>query len=753
MLSVAIKQAAAETRLVPADYATIQQAINDSNDGDVVIVAPGTYQENINFLGKNIVVTSTDPNNPEVVTTTIIRPKLKSRGDVSSIGSAVTFENGESPEAVLTGFTITRGYGTAISEADYLFWGAGIYCLNSSPTIMCNVITGNNAPVEMEGNDPERWQIGYGGGIGCISSSAIITRNIIKDNSAYVGGGIMASGGDVKICNNLICDNSALYGGGGVISSGRLINNTIVSNDASLGGNLYSSGTYQIFILNNSICTAKSGGGVYLPENFDDSSFAFNNVWGNLPGNYAQIDMNTGELIYDDSADGIDLGGNISQNPCFRENYRIASYSPCFDAGDPNYVAYPWQRDIDGEFAVMGARVDIGADEVTDNARPAANAGPDQYFDTLIEVVSLDGTGSYDPDIIDVISYQWRQISGPDVTIVNSDTAEPNFSPVVEAIYVFELTVYDGSSKSAPDSVMIVVGNRAPVADAGDDQSCEPGQQVVLNGSRSYDLDVGDVLSYSWSQISGSSVELLNPNTWAPCFTPDMEGEYVFELIVNDGTDQSLPDTVTVTCRIGSEPDAYGYWWIDSDSNWGPEYNWIDIQETGTRITGLEYTLEECVGPFPLGFDFDFYGNTYNRFYVQSNGLISFGANAITYDNRPIPAADRYDNIIAWMWTEMYPSNASKIYYQQFDNHTVIQFVDYDIGYGGSVNAEVIIYESGRIVIQYKDFSDDAYLGIYTIGIENADGTIGTQVAFNDHRYLHNELMIEFSLGPRTSRR
>jgi hypothetical protein len=474
LFSVAIRQAPAETRLVPADYATIQQAINDSNDGDMVIVAPGTYQENINFLGKNIVVTSTDPNNPEVVAATIIRSKLKGRGNLNSIGSVVTFENGESSEAVLAGFTITKGYGTAntmIPEEPYIFWGAGIYCLNSSPTIVCNVITGNNGPIEIAGDDPEQWQIGYGGGIGCLESGAIINRNIIKDNSSGVGAGIMVYMGAPKICNNLIYSNSAVIGGGVVLFGGHLINNTIVSNDVSLSGgggwagNLYAVCDPELdltLILNNSICNAKSGGGVFIEGNCSDSSFAFNNVWGNLLGNYVWMDNNTGQIIYDGSADMTDLGGNISQNPCFRENYSIASYSPCFDAGDPNYVAYPWQRDIDGEFAVMGVRVDIGADEVADNARPVANAGPDQYFDTLIEVVSLDGTGSYDPDIMDVISYQWRQIGGPNVTLVNPDTAEPNFAPVVKAVYVFELTVYDGSSKSAPDSVTIVVGNHVP---------------------------------------------------------------------------------------------------------------------------------------------------------------------------------------------------------------------------------------------------------------------------------------------------
>lgn len=104
MLLAATTSAPAETRLVPGDYATIQAAINDCSDADVVIVEPGTYFETINFLGKDIVVTSTDPNDPEIVATTII--------DGDGEGSVVTFENGETPEAVLTGFTITGGYGT-----------------------------------------------------------------------------------------------------------------------------------------------------------------------------------------------------------------------------------------------------------------------------------------------------------------------------------------------------------------------------------------------------------------------------------------------------------------------------------------------------------------------------------------------------------------------------------------------------------------------------------------------------------------
>ena len=97
--------APAETRSVPGDHGTIQHAINVCSDGDVVVVEAGTYFETINFLGKNIVVTSADPGDPEIVAATII--------DGNGEGSVVTFANGETHEAVLTGFTITGGYGAA----------------------------------------------------------------------------------------------------------------------------------------------------------------------------------------------------------------------------------------------------------------------------------------------------------------------------------------------------------------------------------------------------------------------------------------------------------------------------------------------------------------------------------------------------------------------------------------------------------------------------------------------------------------
>ena len=114
----------------PADFSTIQGAIDAAVDDTVIIVAPGYYVENISFDGKNIVLTSIDPDNSTIVSNTII--------DGNSNGSVVTFTGTEGPNCFLTGFTITNG--TVMDS------GGGIYGSSAQAIISRCIITGNSAP-------------------------------------------------------------------------------------------------------------------------------------------------------------------------------------------------------------------------------------------------------------------------------------------------------------------------------------------------------------------------------------------------------------------------------------------------------------------------------------------------------------------------------------------------------------------------------------------------------------------------------
>lgn len=189
----------------------------------------------------------------------------------------------------------------------------------------------------------------------------------------------------------------------------------------------------------------------------------------------------------------------------------------------------------------------------TSNQPPNANAGTDQTVKKGVSVI-LDGSSSYDLDG-DPLKYSWSFVSKPLGSIAalsNSDTKTPGFTPDLAGEYVIQLIVNDFFTDSSPDTVTITVfSNQPPVADAGPDQTVFlPGSSiwVSLDGSNSYDPD-GDSITYKWSLLEkpiGSGSILSTTDIVNPSLLIDMLGSYTAQLIVNDGTVDSSPDTVTV---------------------------------------------------------------------------------------------------------------------------------------------------------------------------------------------------------------
>ncbi|MBV6647139.1 MAG: choice-of-anchor D domain-containing protein [Cyclobacteriaceae bacterium] len=192
----------------------------------------------------------------------------------------------------------------------------------------------------------------------------------------------------------------------------------------------------------------------------------------------------------------------------------------------------------------------------------------------------------------------------------------------------------------------------------------------------------------------------------------------------------------------------YDYLWLDSDSV-SSLYEWEEISDTGSSIIA-DIADESVSGPYPIGFDFPFYGNYYSVFYISSNGFITFNPNSDPgcCVGQPLPNEDNIDNLIAFAWENGYPRG--DVFYDNQQDKTIIQFSDYGT-YGsqfeGDITVQVIIYRDGQIKINYQSVSG-YYLGnLLSVGIENEFGTEGVQVSLWES-YIHNELSILFMPSP-----
>lgn len=192
-------------------------------------------------------------------------------------------------------------------------------------------------------------------------------------------------------------------------------------------------------------------------------------------------------------------------------------------------------------------------------------------------------------------------------------------------------------------------------------------------------------------------------------------------------------------------PDAFGYIWIDSDEPGGPAFEWDDISSVGTPLT---MTDDDNQGPFSLGFDFSFYGNTYSQIRVGSNGFLSFTSTSTTWTNTAIPNALEPNNAIYPFWDDLNPTKGGTIHYyaDATNNRFIVQYTDiehYSLGgETGIYTFQIILTPNGDILVQY--LSMVGTITSNTTGIENADGSIALQVVFNAS-YIHDDLALLFT--------
>jgi len=380
----------------PANFTTIQAAIDAASDGDTIIVRDGYYtgpgNRDIDFKGKAVHLKS--ENGPENCI-------IDAQGSEGERHPGFIFQSGEVEDSILEGFTVKHGYA---------YSGGGVYCKNSSPTITKNTIIDNTATNE-------------GGGIYCYESSPTITSNIIANNKARQGGGIHCKNSSPTITKNTIAANTTSGDGGGIYcysSSPTITNNTITDNTTSnCGGGMFclvSSPT----MTNNTIIGNRvtgAGGGIF---SYGSSLAITNNILtGNVGSSAPQISAHGPVLtvIYSNVAGGrwaayvgegctLTWGpGNIDADPLFADadngDYHLKSEygrwdpkanggnggwvvdsvtSPCIDAGDP-------ASGYSNEPQPNGGRVNMGAYGNTGEASKSAGY-------SLVVTTSGSGTGT-----------------------------------------------------------------------------------------------------------------------------------------------------------------------------------------------------------------------------------------------------------------------------------------------------------------------------------------------------------------------
>lgn len=193
-------------------------------------------------------------------------------------------------------------------------------------------------------------------------------------------------------------------------------------------------------------------------------------------------------------------------------------------------------------------------------------------------------------------------------------------------------------------------------------------------------------------------------------------------------------------------PDDYGYTWIDSNEPGGPAFNWYEISDIGTEVSALSGTWDGNT-EITLPFNFKIYDEEWSTAYLSVNGWIYFGSSPSSwFTNQSIPNTTAPNNLLAVFWDDLDMRSAGAVYtYHDVDNNLfIVQWdaVPKSFDTGSLLTFQAILTPHGGVTYQYLSMVGD--MTSSTVGIENADGSDGLQVAFNT-AYVEDELAVKIN--------
>ncbi len=373
---------------------------------------------------------------------------------------------------------------------------------------------------------------------------------------------------------------------------------------------------------------------------------------------------------------------------------------------------------------------------------PARRWTGDMLQVILNSVLFVSGGQGIEPDNFKV--YKGDSESGPFEFLAQVDGSVRTYTdtpvPNNQDFYYYVTAVYPGPDESDPSNVArgrAVVGGRLVVTPTSFNVNAQVGEQLteLLNISNNGGLDIEFTIETMTDNRLGAPRGGRMPDR-------SEREEFSSYSVEFDKTSEPPVENNPPMILDRGGPDAFGYVWIDSDEQGGPPSAWVDIVNRGSEIFMSD---DDNQGPFYMDFDFPFYGNLYSSFRVCSNGFISFTSTNANYSNGPIPDPSSPLDLLAPFWDDLYPPGGGQIWVYSNTDSAVVSWISVPhYGSGGPYTFQVVLTSSGTVSFNYDYVgSPDAEA---TIGIQNSDGTVGLQIAFNQY-YAHDGLSVLINAG------
>jgi len=392
---------------IPADQPTIQVGIDVAVEGDTVLVAPGTYFENISILQKD---------------------------DIHIIGSGAdvtTIDGNENGHVVV--FNVASG-----SICDFTITNSG-----NDPGYSCGVFTSQSSVII----EDDIITYNHGGIFASSSSDVFIHNNKIINNTGYKTIAINSSTGYISY--NLIANNlrHGIYNDSW--SSVTLLNNTIDGNNENFGVLLKP--TVPHIVRNNIITNFALG--IYLVSTEQSPvplvDIAFNDVWNNTAFNYLE-EYYIGAYLYSQPFLPQPGTGEINVDPLFMDplygDYHLQPDSPCIDAGDPNSPFDPDETITDIGCFFHEQQIGINDNQISNNVYCLSNY-PNPFNPTTTISFSIQEDSNVELSIYNIRGQKINSLLNDQIIAgehsITWNGKDDSGKKVSSGLYLYKLTVND----------------------------------------------------------------------------------------------------------------------------------------------------------------------------------------------------------------------------------------------------------------------------------------------------------------------